>query len=131
MKTAVLVVAACTMLLPGTVSARQAAPRHPRCRFRPSRASWSIAPRGEVHEGQRRARDVRRCLRRMADGSRRCSSALARTGSRVARATSRCSNAGGLARWTLVGYRLIGASDLLEDQLRGASGNLALQFGGR
>jgi hypothetical protein len=30
-----------------------------------------------------------------------------------------------------VGYRLIGASDLLEDQLRGVSGSIGLQFGGR
>jgi hypothetical protein len=30
-----------------------------------------------------------------------------------------------------VGYRLIGASDLLDDQLRGVSGSIALQFGGR
>jgi hypothetical protein len=30
-----------------------------------------------------------------------------------------------------VGYRLIGTSDLLEDQLRGVSGSIGLQFGGR
>lgn len=30
-----------------------------------------------------------------------------------------------------VGYRLIGASDLLEDELRGVSGSVGLQFGGR
>ena len=30
-----------------------------------------------------------------------------------------------------VGYRIIGASDLLGDELRGVSGSIALQFGGR
>ena len=40
-----------------------------------------------------------------------------------------------LTRWMRleagVGYRLIGGADLLDDALRGISGSIALQFGGR
>ena len=40
-----------------------------------------------------------------------------------------------LTRWMRlaagVGYRLIGGADLLDDDLRGISGSIALQFGGR